>query len=463
MQLAQVKSVEDLRQLLLIEKLFGGVPASVLKFSSGCRSADVFQSALNLDKLIMDAFGGQLLKDGGDECCGVSNETLPRDIYDPKKEAFEIKEAAIRSQEEELAAPVKREGKGGGGTMVGKLVRRTVKARERQPAKLKQIQEMGVNESGLVGPVSSPQGMLIMTRSQAATKTYQEMVQNHRDMVGPSELVKRDEGREETVKQQSSVERGRKLVRLADGLQINQKDYIKRVQEDPELQKCRDFANKGVEGYFFKHQLLYQKYVEKGCDPVWGKKTQLVVPAEYQKQIFLWAHEGLLGGHQGRRRTLHRVAEQFFFPKMRAKIFSWVQECEVCQLVGHNTDQTRAELGKVPIVEGVFDYQELNLMGPFPNSGGGNKFLLVATNHTSRFVHVAPLRNITALSVAKALLKYFSFVGFPKMVVSDQGSQFLSGLVTKLWSWRASKFGSLRRIIVFLMVWWSALTRPFYP
>lgn len=55
---------------MLIEKLFGEVPASVLKYSSGCRSKDVFTSTLNFDKLISDAFGGQIPKDYHCWSCG---------------------------------------------------------------------------------------------------------------------------------------------------------------------------------------------------------------------------------------------------------------------------------------------------------------------------------------------------------------------------------------------------------
>lgn len=55
--------LEDLKQLILIEKLFGEVPVTVLRYASGCRSKDVFTSALNLDKLIANAFGGQIPKD----------------------------------------------------------------------------------------------------------------------------------------------------------------------------------------------------------------------------------------------------------------------------------------------------------------------------------------------------------------------------------------------------------------
>lgn len=48
-------------------------------------------------------------------------------------------------------------------------------------------------------------------------------------------------------------------------------------------------------------------------------------------------------------------------------------------------------------------------------------------------MHAVTLHKITAPATAKELVVYFSGEVFPWMVVSDQGSQFLSNVVTKLW------------------------------
>ena len=52
-----------------------------------------------------------------------------------------------------------------------------------------------------------------------------------------------------------------------------------------------------------------------------------------------------------------------------------------------------------------------------------------------------PLRSIKAPNIVKVLIKFFTFVGLPKVVQSDQGSNFMSGLfqhvlpyIGKVWS-----------------------------
>ncbi|PIK38094.1 hypothetical protein BSL78_25069 [Apostichopus japonicus] len=47
---------------------------------------------------------------------------------------------------------------------------------------------------------------------------------------------------------------------------------------------------------------------------------------------------------------------------------------------------------------------------------------------STRFPEAIPLRNIKATTVVKALTKFFTLVGLPKSIQSDQGSNFTSGL-----------------------------------
>ena len=47
---------------------------------------------------------------------------------------------------------------------------------------------------------------------------------------------------------------------------------------------------------------------------------------------------------------------------------------------------------------------------------------------STRFPEAIPLRIISAKSIVKALIKFFTLVGLPKSIQSDQGSNFMSGL-----------------------------------
>jgi transposase InsO family protein len=49
-----------------------------------------------------------------------------------------------------------------------------------------------------------------------------------------------------------------------------------------------------------------------------------------------------------------------------------------------------------------------------------------------RFPEAIPLRNIKTKTIVKTLVKFFTFVGLPKSVQSDQGSNFMSGILQQV-------------------------------
>ena len=51
---------------------------------------------------------------------------------------------------------------------------------------------------------------------------------------------------------------------------------------------------------------------------------------------------------------------------------------------------------------------------------------------STRFTEAIPLRNIKTKAIVKALAKFFTFVGLPKSVQSDQGSNFMSGVFQQI-------------------------------
>ena len=57
-----------------------------------------------------------------------------------------------------------------------------------------------------------------------------------------------------------------------------------------------------------------------------------------------------------------------------------------------------------------------------------NEYLLTIMCAPTRFPEAIPLRIIKRRIIVKALVKFFTFVGLPKSVQSDQGSNFMSGI-----------------------------------
>ena len=88
----------------------------------------------------------------------------------------------------------------------------------------------------------------------------------------------------------------------------------------------------------------------------------------------------------------------------------------------------KAPLQPIPAFDEPFSRILIDCVGPLPRTKSGNEYLLTIMCTSTRFPEAIPLRNIKTKSIVKALIKFFTFVGLPKSVQSDQGSNFMSGI-----------------------------------
>ncbi|XP_072178543.1 uncharacterized protein [Diadema setosum] len=90
--------------------------------------------------------------------------------------------------------------------------------------------------------------------------------------------------------------------------------------------------------------------------------------------------------------------------------------------------------GPIPAFEEPFSRVIVDCVGPLPRTKSGNQYLLTMMCASTRFPKAIPLRTITAKNVSKALVKFFTMVGLPKCVQSDQGSNFTSKIFQQVMS-----------------------------
>ena len=161
----------------------------------------------------------------------------------------------------------------------------------------------------------------------------------------------------------------------------------------------------------------------------WAVKYQIVVPKSYRQEILSLAHETPLAGHMGINKTYEKILNHFYWPNVRKDVAEFCRSCHACQMVGKpNQTIPKAPLKPIPAVEEPFSRIIVDCVGPLPKTRSGNQYLLTIMCATSRFPEAIPLRNIKAKTIVKALTKFFTLVGLPSSIQSDQGSNFMSGV-----------------------------------
>ena len=153
------------------------------------------------------------------------------------------------------------------------------------------------------------------------------------------------------------------------------------------------------------------------------------MPKVYQSEILKLAPESSMGGHLGINKTYSKITNHFYWPHIWHCVTEFCKVGHTCQMVGKpNQNIPVVPLKPIPAFEEPFSKVIIDCVGPLPKSKSRNQYLLTIMWASTRIPEAIPLTKITAPKISKALVNFFTLVGLPKEIQSDQGSNFMSGL-----------------------------------
>ena len=205
------------------------------------------------------------------------------------------------------------------------------------------------------------------------------------------------------------------LVDLPDTItDVWYRGLVQKVQENPE--NFENFCMK--DGYLLKSIAVGSK------EPL--RWVQLV-PSDARAEALRQAHDAPTSGHGGNYKTFSRLRKTVYWPRMRRDVQEYVKNCQVCQQ--HKIDRSgpAGTMGGQRQVSEPFTVISSDLVGPFPRSTNGHKYILVTTDFLTKYVILNPLREATARAVADCMERdVFLRYEVPKEVIVDNGPQFQS-------------------------------------
>ena len=139
-------------------------------------------------------------------------------------------------------------------------------------------------------------------------------------------------------------------------------------------------------------------------------------------------------GNQGRDRMYSLLREIFWWPKMRMQMMMTLQNCEKCKV--YEKKDPKAPLCTIAATEPM-DLIHVNLVGMEVTIETKKKLvvqkILVVTDHFSRFVQAYKVKDKRAITITKCLYdNYFRHYGFPRRLLSDQGTEFCNAVLNKM-------------------------------
>jgi transposase InsO family protein len=161
-----------------------------------------------------------------------------------------------------------------------------------------------------------------------------------------------------------------------------------------------------------------------------SKQTDIInnINDDQKKQLLIKQH---LLGHYGPESIVKALkALNYSWPKMNEQAIEICKSCIQC--LRYNI--TRHGYHPLTSIEAdqPFDHIAIDLAGPFNTSEDNKHWLLVVIDIHSRFVLLRTLVDKAACTVANELLNIFFNFGFPKIIQSDNGKEFVNSIIKEI-------------------------------
>lgn len=215
---------------------------------------------------------------------------------------------------------------------------------------------------------------------------------------------------------------------ILDVLETESEDWITTVQSsDEEVARIKQILsdpNSDEVINVITHFKLKDGKVYRLVGPEGEKSMRWVVPKGVRWQIAKMNHDDI--GHFGFEKTLHRIQQSYWFPKMRRFIKKYVRSCLECAHHKGTNGKQQGELHPIKKPEIPFHTIHADHLGPFVRSKRGNVYLLVIIDGFTKFINIKPVKNTKSSTSIRILREHISFFGTPVRLITDQGSSFTS-------------------------------------
>ncbi|GFU24810.1 retrovirus-related Pol polyprotein from transposon 17.6 [Trichonephila clavipes] len=158
-----------------------------------------------------------------------------------------------------------------------------------------------------------------------------------------------------------------------------------------------------------------------------------VIPKHLRADILRHFHDAPTAGHLGFAKTYDRIRKRFYWLGMYRNVVRYVMHCRECQRRKSVPQRPAGRLVPIPPAIAPFHRIGIDLLGRFPKSSHGNKWIIVCTDYSTRYA-------ITKASLTAEVDEIVKFLpeeivlrhGAPRVIITDRGAVFRSRLVSFL-------------------------------
>ncbi|GFW10876.1 retrovirus-related Pol polyprotein from transposon 17.6 [Trichonephila clavipes] len=116
-----------------------------------------------------------------------------------------------------------------------------------------------------------------------------------------------------------------------------------------------------------------------------GKLWLPVIPKHLRADILRHFHDAPTAGHLGFAKTYDRIRKRFYWPGMYRNVVRYVMHCREWQRRKSVPQRPPGRLVPIPPAIAPFHRIGIDLLGRFPKSAHGNKWIIVCTDYSTRY------------------------------------------------------------------------------
>ena len=147
-------------------------------------------------------------------------------------------------------------------------------------------------------------------------------------------------------------------------------------------------------------------------------------------------HDSPVAGHPGYQKTQELIEQQYYWPRLALDIRLYMSQCDHCaRFKGSNMKPAGSA---VPLQPSMMPWVDISVdfITDLPLSNGFDSILTVVDHFSKETEFIPCNKTATALDTAKLYLFHvWKDHGLPRTIVSDQGLQFTSQVMTDLCKW----------------------------
>jgi len=127
-------------------------------------------------------------------------------------------------------------------------------------------------------------------------------------------------------------------------------------------------------------------------------------------------------------KTFREIRRKYEWPNMKRDIENYIKKCQSCQVNRTLGPQYKARM-EITTARKPFGRCALDIVGPTTVTIKGNRYILTFQDDLTKFVVAEPIPTQEAETVARVFVRNIVLkFGLPELVLTDQGSNFLSEL-----------------------------------